>query len=141
MIYDLALNSTVATIAAACWGFKAPADRSVPIYELHIDLVTGTASSYGFGLAGNTPTQTGAVEVDPRGTATDTTNKATCAVAWSVAPTVPAKFIRRKALPATVGATVIWTFPGGLNVDAGAEFVLWNITANSASVNVTVVSG
>jgi hypothetical protein len=60
-----------------------------------------------------------------------------CAVAWSVAPTVPAQFFRRISLPATIGSGVLWTFPRGLAISAAAATMLiWNLATNSASTNV-----
>jgi hypothetical protein len=58
-----------------------------------------------------------------------------CAVAWSVAPTVPAQMFRRIGLPATIGAGVIWTFPRGLSLAVSASMLLWNLATNSASTN------
>ena len=139
-IYTLSLNTTVTTTGAACWGFLAQSDENPTIYEIHLDLGAATASSYGFGRAAVAGTQTGAVSVVPYGPSNQTSGKSTCAVAWSAAPTIPASFLRRKSLPATVGAGVIWTFPGGLGVAPASEMLIWNLSTNSASLNVTVVS-
>ncbi|MGZ4972500.1 MAG: hypothetical protein ACXWDN_07055 [Limisphaerales bacterium] len=138
-IYSLSLNSTVTTTNAPAWGFLAQADENPTIYEIHLDLGAATASSYGFGRAATAGTQTAGVSVLPHGPANSTTGKSTCAVAWSAAPTVPTQYLRRKSLPATIGAGVIWTFPGGLGVAAASEMVIWNLATNSASLNVTVV--
>lgn len=139
-IYSLSLNSTVTTTNAPAWGFLSQANENPTIYELHIDLgSTSAASSYGFGRAATAGTQTSGVAVLPHGPANSTSGKSTCAVAWSVAPTVPAQYLRRKSLPATIGAGVIWTFPGGLGVAESTEMVIWNLTANANSVNITVV--
>lgn len=139
-IYSLSLNSTVTTTAAPAWGFLAQSDENPTIYEIHLDLGAATASTYGFGRAAAAGTQTSPVSVLPHGPANATTGKSTCAVAWSAAPTIPAQFLRRKSLPATVGAGVIWTFPFGLGCSASSEMVVWNLATNSASVNITVVS-
>lgn len=139
-IYSLSLNTTVTTTNSPCWGFLAQSDENPTIYELHIDLGAATASSYGFGRAAAAGTQTSGVSVLPHGPSNATSGKSTAAVAWSAAPTVPAQYLRRKSLPATIGAGVIWTFPDGLGVAAASEMVLWNLATNSASLNVTVVS-
>jgi hypothetical protein len=140
MIASLSLNTTVTTTNTPCWGFLAQSDENPSILELHLDLGVATASAYGFGRAAAAGTQSSAVSVLPNGSGNVTSGKSTCAVAWSAAPTVPVQYLRRKALPATVGAGVIWTFPEGLQVAAGGEMVLWNLASNSASTNVTVVS-
>ena len=133
-IYSLSLNTTVTTLAAAAMDLKAAATNTPNIMEVGINLLTATLSTYGLGRAGNTPTQTSPVLVqaeDPSKPA----GLSGCAVAWSVAPTVPAQFLRRMSLPAVAGAGVIWTFPRGLSVAVSASMLLWNITANSASMN------
>ena len=139
-IYGLSLNTTVATTGAACWGMLAQADENPTIYEIHLDLGAATASTYGFGRAATAGTQTSAASVIPYGSGNATTGKSTCATTWSVAPTSPVSFLRRKSLPAAIGAGVIWTFPMGLGVAAAGEMVVWNLAVNSASLNVTVVT-
>ena len=103
--------------------------------EVGINLVTATASTYALGRSGNTPTQTSPVLVQAENP-NDPAGQTGCAVAWSVAPTVPTQFFRRVGLPATAGAGVIWTFPRGLILAASASMLLWNLATNSASANV-----
>lgn len=138
-IYSLSLPTTVTTIGAAAMDVKAAATNTPSIMEIGINLGAATASLYGIGRAGNTPTQTAPVLLqaeDPSKPAALTG----CAVAWSVAPTVPAQHLRRVSLPATIGAGVILTFPRGLSLAVSASLLLWNITANSALTNVWVVA-
>lgn len=133
-IYSLSLNTTVTTTGAAAMDLKAASTNTPNIMEIGVNLLTATASTYGLGRAGNTPTQTAPVLVqaeDPGKPA----GLSGCAVAWSVAPTVPAQFFRRVSLPATAGAGVIWTFPRGLVVAISASMLLWNLATNSASTN------
>lgn len=137
-IGSLALNSTVTTTGAAAWDVKAGSVIRPRVMELAINLGAATASTYGIGRAGNTPTQTSPVLLqaeDPN----DGAFASGSAVAWSVAPTVPAQFFRRIALPATIGSGIIYTFPRGLVVAASASLLVWNLATNSASVNVYVV--
>lgn len=134
-IYSLALNTTVTTTGAAAMDLKAGAAIVPGIKEIGINLLTATASTYGLGRSGNVPTQTTPVLLQ----AEDPTSVACasgCAVAWSVAPTVPAQFFRRASLPATVGAGVIWTFPRSLKVAVSTSMLIWNLATNSASTNV-----
>jgi hypothetical protein len=133
-IYSLSLNTTVTTTGAACMDLKASAANAPRIMEVGINLLTATASTYGLGRAGNTPTQTAPVLVQAE-VPGDPAGVSGCAVAWSVAPTVPTQFFRRVSLPATAGAGVIWTFPRGLVLAAGATMLLWNLATNSASMN------
>lgn len=137
-IYSLSQNTTVATTGAAAMDAKTGATFRSAIMEVSIQLVTATASTYGLGRAGNTPTQTSPVLVlaeDPN----DGTGVTGVAVAWSVAPTIPANFFRRVSLPATQGSGVIWVFPRGLILAPSSSMVIWNLATNSASANAHLV--
>lgn len=137
-IYSLALNTTVTTTGAAAWDLKAAATNRPAVMEVAVQLGAATASTYGLGRAGNTPTQTSPVLVQAEDPG-DPAGVSGCAVAWSVAPTIPAQFHRRVSLPATIGSGIIWTFPRGLVLALSASLLLWNLAANSASTNVHVV--
>ena len=139
-IYSLALRSTVTTIAAASWCALSPATNEAAIMEWGIINGAATAQVIGLGLSANTPTLTAAKlflsedEGRPAGlTAAD--------VAFGTAPTVPANFFRRFAQAALVGAGIVFTFPRGLVLPAGGSgLVSWNITANSAVVDIYAVA-
>lgn len=137
-IYSLALNTTVTTTGAAAWDIKAAASNRPAIMELSINLGAATASTYGIGRAGNTPTQTSAVLVQAEDPG-DPAGVSGCAVAWSVAPTIPTQFHRRVALAGTIGVGIIWTFPRGLVLAAGASMLVWNLATNANNANVHVV--
>lgn len=139
-IYSLALASTVATSGAASWDVKAAATNEPAVMEVGVMNGAATACTYGYGRTGNTPTQTSPVllQAEDEGRPAAVTG---CAVAWSVAPTVPAQFLRRAFLPATIGAGIIFTFPRGIVLAASSSSLAqWNIAASSASVAVHVVA-
>ena len=138
-IYSLAQRTTVATIAAASHAFLAPATNEPALMEWGYFNGAATACVVGLGRSANTPTLTGPVaflaeDYDrPVGLTTG-------AVAFSVAPTVPANFFRRFSLAALVGAAVVFTFPRGIVLPAGnSAIVAWNITASSAVVDIHAV--
>ena len=137
-IYSLALNSTVTTTGAAAWDIKSAATNRPAIMEVSVSLGAATASTYGLGRSGNVPTQTSPVLVlaeDPG----DPAGVSGCAVAWSVAPTVPTAMARRIGLPATIGSGVIWTFPRGFVLAVSTSLLVWNLATNANSVNIHVV--
>lgn len=138
-IYSLSLASTVTTTGAASWSAAAAATNEPAVMEYGVINGATTASTYGLGRSANTPTQTAPVLVQ----AEDVDRPAGltgCAVAWSVAPTVPAQFFRRTLLPATIGAGMLWTFPRGIMIAAaGPQLLNWNLAANSASIVVHIV--
>lgn len=93
-IYSLALPSTVTTTGAAAWDAKAAATNEPAVMEIGVINGAATASTYGIGRSANTPTQTSPtlVQAEDEGRPPGLTG---CAVAWSVAPTIPAAFFRR----------------------------------------------
>lgn len=133
-IYSLALNSTVTTTGAAAMDAKSSSANSPRIMEIGVNLGAATASTYGLGRSGNVPTQTSPVLLQAENPG-DPAAVTGLAVAWSVAPTVPAQFFRRTSLPATVGTGIIWTFPRGLVLAVTTSMLLWNLATNAASVN------
>ena len=137
-IYSLALNSTVTTTGAAAWDVKSASTNRPAVMEVSVNLGVATASTYGLGRAGNTPTQTSPVLVQAEDPG-DPAGVSGCAVAWSVAPTIPSQFLRRVSLPAAIGGGIIWTFPRGLILGTSASLLLWNLATNGNSVNVHVV--
>ena len=127
------------TTGAPAWDVKAAATNEPAVMEWGVNLGVVTASTYGLGRSANTPTQSSTTLVqseDPDRPAFVTT----CAVTWSVAPTIPNPFLRRIDLPATLGAGIIYTFPRGLILGAsGPSLVMWNLATNANDANVHVV--
>ena len=138
-IGSLSLNTTVATTGAAAMDAKAASNISPRIMEIGLNLGAATASTYGLGRSGNVPTQTLPVLLQAENPGDPAFNTG-LAVAWSVAPTVPAQFLRRISLPATIGSGIIWTFPRGLILAISASMLIWNLATNSASLNAWFVA-
>ena len=138
-IYSQSVLTTVTTNSAPSWDLKASASNEPAVMELGAINGAATACTYGYGRSANTPTQTSPVlvQAEDEGRPAGLTGSA---VAWSVAPTIPAVFFRRAFLPATIGAGIIFTFPRGLLLAAaGASLVQWNLAASSALVAVHCV--
>jgi hypothetical protein len=108
--------------------------------EWTIALVTALASTYGLGRPGNdgSVAQTSPSLLQAEAAGGPPAQSGT-AVAWGTAPTVPTVFHRRVSIVAATGAGIIWTFPRGLEIAQSNGIVQWNLAANSASINVTVV--
>lgn len=133
-IGSLSLNTTVTTTGAAAMDLKSSASIAPRIMEVGVNLGAATASTYGLGRSGNVPTQTSPVLLQAENP-NDPAMASGCAVAWSVAPTVPTQFFRRLGLPATIGVGIIWTFPRGLILAVSSSMLLWNLATNSANTN------
>jgi hypothetical protein len=138
-IYSLAQRTTVTTITAASWAALSPATNEAAVMEWGYFNGAATACVVGFGRTGNTPTLTGGVAflAEDEGRPTGLTQSA---VAFGTAPTVPTQFFRKFSLAALVGAAVVYTFPRGITLPAAGQAVCaWNITANSAVVDIHCV--
>lgn len=138
-IYSLSMRSTVTTIAAASHAFLSPATNEAALMEWGFFNGAATANVVGLGRSANTPTLTTGIafQAEDEGRPAGLTK---ADVAFSVAPTVPGQFFRRFSTAALVGAAVVFTFPRGIVLPAGGQaIVAWNITANSAVVDIHAV--
>jgi hypothetical protein len=134
MIYSLGVRTVDGTIAAPNWEIRTGATPGrAKLLEIGFFLVAATASQLGLGR----PAAIGTVPTAPVNFLPEDPNDVIAAgvlqsaVAWGGAPTVPAAFLRRISLPATIGTGVIWTFPKGITISVSNALVLWNIGANS----------
>lgn len=114
--------------------------RGLRIFEIGLSLAAATASTYSLGR----PAAKGAVPTTPLPLLSDevgdaSEGQARIAGAWGTPPTIPSRFIRQVAFPATIGAERIWTFSGGLWVPPGTTIVLWNSATNGV-IDVSVVA-
>ena len=138
-IYSLAQRTTVTTIAAASHAFLAPATNKPYLMEWGFFNGAATANVVGLGRSANTPTLTGGVAFLAEEFA-GPTGLTQGAVAFGTAPTVPTQFFRRFSTAALIGSAVVFTFPMGITLPAaGQAMVAWNITANSAIVDIHAV--
>lgn len=138
-IMSLSLRSTVTTIAAAAWAALSPSTNEAAVMEVRYVNGAATASVIGVGRSGNTPTLSAGVAflAEDEGRPAGVTQ---AGVAFGTAPTVPANFFRRASIAAVIGVGIVYTFPRGLVLAAaGAGLVVWNITANSAVVDIDCV--
>ena len=129
--YTLGVRTASGTAAAAAWEIRTSATVRVRVLEMGLFLAAATASVYGLGrpaALGITPT----TPVDfVSGDSGDpvVANAVLSALAWGTGPTVPAAFMRRIGLPATIGVGVVWVF-SDLVIPASGSLVLWNLATN-----------
>ena len=138
-IYSLSQRTTVTTIAAASWAALSPATNEAAVMELRWVNGAATASVIGIGRSANTPTLTSGVAFLPEdeGRPAGVTQ---AGVAFGTAPTVPTQFFRRASIAGVIGAGIVYTFPRGIVLaGGGSALVVWNITANSAVVDIDCV--
>lgn len=132
--YSFAWNVVGVSNSALAW-LRSTTAKDIRVFEVGVYMSGGTAAATDIGLGrpaavSVTPTTlTPQVEDTSAGAATCTGQ-----VAASTKPTVPANYLRRFGIPATVGAGVIWTFPNGIVVPTGpAELVVWNIGSSTST--------
>jgi hypothetical protein len=132
--YGYAWNVVGVSNSALGW-LRSTTGKDMRVFEIAAYMSGGTAAATDVGLGrpaaiSVTPTtQTPQAEDTSAGAAACTGQ-----VAAGTKPTVPANYLRRFGIPATIGAGVIWTFPAGLIIPSGpAELVLWNIGASTST--------
>jgi len=130
--YTLGVRTSSGTSGAAAWEIRTSANVRARILEVGVFLAAATASTYGLGrpaAIGVTPTSP--VDFQPEDPADPiVVGQVQSALAWATGPTVPAAFLRRIGLPATIGTGVIWTWPNGLVIPISSSIVLWNLATN-----------
>ena len=134
MKYSLGVRTVDGSNTAAAWELRTGATPGrVRVVELGFFLAAATATTIGLGrpaAIGVTPTApVDFLPEDPSDVLA--TGVVQSSLAWGTGPTVPTAFLRRIALPATIGTGVIWTFPEGLIIPVSSSLVLWNLAANS----------
>lgn len=133
MIVSLGVRTVDGTAGAAGWEIRTGATPGrAKLLEIGFFLAAATASVYGLGrpaAIGTTPTSpVNFLPEDPNDVIASGVVQS--ALAWGGAPTVPAAYLRRISLPATIGTGVIWTFPKGITIPVSDGLVLWNIGTN-----------
>lgn len=131
--YELGVLTAAPITGAAYCSLHTGATRRARIWEITCTSTAGTASSVGVGIPANTPVATTSELVqaldrnDPAGTVNADT-------AWSTAPTTPAHFWRRFAIPATAGSGFTWIFQRPLIVPVSSWICLWNFGGATAAI-------
>lgn len=130
--YSLGVRTSGVTSATAAWEIRTSANVRARLMEVGIFMAAATASTYGLGrpaAIGVTPTSP--VDFLPEDFADPTVSgQVQSALAWTTGPTVPAAFLRRISMPATIGTGIIWTFPKGIVIPVSSSIVLWNLATN-----------
>jgi len=133
MKLSLAVRTSSGVDATAGWEIRTGATPGrVKVLEIGLFLAAATASIIGLGrpaAIGITPTTpVDFLQEDPNDVLASGVVQS--ALAWATPPTVPVAFLRRIALPATIGTGVIWTFDD-LVIPVSFSIVLWNLGTNS----------
>ena len=139
--YEIGVRTPAAAAGAAYMTIHTGASYRARIVEIGVDASAGTLSSVGWGKPANTPVATTSV-LGQQFDGIDAVSTVNVDTAWSTAPTVPANFFRRFAIPATAGAGFIWTYPDNAPriLAVSSWLCLWNFGASAgAALDVYVV--
>ena len=114
--------------AGAVCEFLLSGTHPVQLLEIGVSTTAAQACTIGIGrpaAAGITP---GGI-VNLQHPAAGVAGSSALATSWGTAPTSPTTFWRRYSFPASVGASVVWTFPAGQMPLVNANMVLYLIVA------------
>jgi len=139
-IYSIGVRSTDVTIAHPSHTLVTAATDRGAILEYGVFLAGAGATTLGLGrpaAAGVGATASILLQAEDPGNPAATINSV---LEWTTSdPTAPTNFLRRIGLPATIAVGVIWTFPRGLIIPIGSNFVLWNIVAVTTGLDAYAV--
>lgn len=149
MIYTVGLRTAVTTVLYSSFELSTGSTQSCKIYEIGVTNAAATATVIGLGyptIVSNTPTYltngTGSANAGFQAEMNtgDPAAQTRVAIAWTTAAIlanpITSPFLRRASLPGSIGAGVIWKFPKGLFLPAGASgltsLCLFNIITSGA---------
>lgn len=142
--YRHARRTTNTTSGQAAMDVAGPPGARIRVLEWAITLAAATASTYALFRASPIGTRTSPVPVLPDDAADPTLTGledilTDTALAHSVQPTLASEAHCRVALPATIGAGRLWSFPRGIVIAVSLSLVLQNLAANGALDSEVVV--
>jgi hypothetical protein len=111
----------------------AGAARDVRVFEIGVFAATAVAGEVGVGRPAALAV-TPATPIGPIGSGNGYDNVSGAGAAlidttWATAPTAPAIPWRRYAIPATIGAGIVWRWAEGIVVPASGALVIWQYSA------------
>lgn len=137
---SLSTQKASAAAAGAIVALRTGAARDIRVFEIGVSAVTAVAGEVGLGrpaAAGVTPgTPTGPTAAGNAHDSASVVGTTLIDASWGTAPTSPATFWRRFQLPGSIGAGVIWSFPGGIVVPTSATIVLWQFSTAAVTYDV-----
>lgn len=144
-IYAIGRRSTNVTSGQVSMDVAVSTGPRVRVMEWSVCLAAATASIYGLNRTtanGTRTTPTALLAEDEREPVPTGIALIDSAIAHSVQPTLATDYLRRIALPATIGTGWIWTFPEGIVLQASAtvgSLCLVNLATNGVVDSSVVV--
>lgn len=124
--YSVAFSKTTTAAAGPICDFRTAAKGAI-LWEIWVSAETAVSGTLGLVRVSNAGTTPGGDTVPQ---AEDYSNTRACTVhcytTYGTEPTQNAVYLRRCALPATVGSTLIWTFPQGITIPPSGDTATLN---------------
>lgn len=145
--YSVAFAKTTGAAAGIICDLRTAAAKDLRVWEIWVTAETAVAGTVGLVRAtgaGTTPGgDTVAVADDYSNTRTATFH---CYTTYATEPTQATVYLRRTALPATIGAGLLWSFPEGIVIPTSTDtatangLLLRQMTAAAVTYSVHVVA-
>ena len=137
---SLAAQKVSGAAAGALVALRTGGARDVRVFEVGVFVGSAVAGTVGLGrpaAQGVTPTVlTGPTAQANSHDSASLVGTTVIDGTWATAPTAPATYWRRAALPATIGAGVIWTFPLGITIPTSSSIVIHQISTAAVTYEV-----
>lgn len=130
------VTASVAVTTGGIGAELASSSRST-IRAIEVSFAAGVTGVVGIGRPGNTPT-VGTAAAPPPADPADAASTAlnTYTAGWTVAPTVPASFLKRASIAATLGSGVAWSFEMDkliIGATRNLSLLVWIISLSAAT--------
>lgn len=120
--YTAAFAKTTTAAAGPICDIRTAAAKDVRVWEIWVSLDTAVAGTVGLVRTTSAGTTPGGDQVAVAEDFSNTRTVAThCYTTYATEPTQATTYIRRSALPATIGAGVLWTFPEGIVIPTSTD--------------------
>lgn len=134
--YEIGVSKSQVAATGMICQLRAGTTRDLRVYEIGVFASTATSGD----IALVRPTGIGGIFTSSSvGAALDTASIAGTAVVdtgASTQPTIGTNYMRRMTLPASIGAGVIWTFPGGITVPTSGSLAIWQVSTTAVTYTV-----
>lgn len=135
--YSVAVQKASGASAAWLMGLKTPATRNARVWEIGVFAESSVAGT--LGLRRTTTNGTGAATTTVPASEDSTASTAVVLLDTAYATSIPtsnAVYFRRAALPAVIGAGLIWTFPTGIVIPVSASLQIDQISTAAVTYGV-----
>jgi hypothetical protein len=143
-VYALSVVSASVAATTGGVGCEIESGARTTIRSIEVTWATGVTGVIGIGRPGNTPaggTIVNPLPTDPADAAT--TGPGIITTGWTTAPTVPATFLKRASIAASLGSGVVWSFERDkwlVGATRANSLLVWVISLSAATATTFNIS-